>query len=277
MFRYIVRRILWGIAMLFIVSAVVFLIFYILPSADPAVLRAGRNAGPRRSPQIRHSLGLDKPVWQQYLDYMRQVFLHFNFGYSYQYNVPGPSADLHPPAGDDLAGHRRGDHLARRRAHVGIVSAIRRRSILDRTTMTGSLALISAPVFWLGLVSLYLFADDIGVWKIFPGQGAFASREQSSPEGGGDDPAVAGPRGRHLGDLRAVHAGEHDRHDVRGLHPHRAGQGTARAHGDQASRRAQRDHPDRHSDRSRRGHAARRQRDPHRNGVQHPRSRAATL
>ena len=58
---------------------------------------------------------------------------------------------------------------------VGIISAIKRRSILDRTTMTGSLALISAPVFWLGLVSLYLFADDIGVWPIFPGQGAFAS------------------------------------------------------------------------------------------------------
>ena len=45
--RYIIRRVLWGIAMLFIVSAVVFLIFYVLPSADPAVLRAGRNAGPR--------------------------------------------------------------------------------------------------------------------------------------------------------------------------------------------------------------------------------------
>ena len=51
MFRYIVRRVLWGISMLFIVSAVVFLIFYILPSADPAVLRAGRNAGPSRSPR----------------------------------------------------------------------------------------------------------------------------------------------------------------------------------------------------------------------------------
>ena len=50
--RYIIRRILWGIAMLFIVSAVVFLIFYVLPSADPAVLRAGRNAGPQQIAQI---------------------------------------------------------------------------------------------------------------------------------------------------------------------------------------------------------------------------------
>src|SRR5437763_16707536 len=87
MFRYIVRRVLWGIAMLFIVSAVIFLIFYILPSADPAVLRAGRNAGPQQIAAIRHSLGLDQPIYVQYARYMRDVFLHFNFGYSYQYSI----------------------------------------------------------------------------------------------------------------------------------------------------------------------------------------------
>src|SRR5689334_16659248 len=85
---FIVRRVLWAIALLFIVSAVIFLIFYVLPSADPAVLRAGRNAGTQQIANIRHSLGLDKPIYTQYLVYMRQVFLHFDFGYSYQYNVP---------------------------------------------------------------------------------------------------------------------------------------------------------------------------------------------
>jgi len=74
--------------MLFIVSAVIFLIFYILPSADPAVLRAGRNAGPQQIEAIRHSLGLDQPIYTQYFNYMKQVFLHFNFGYSYQYSIP---------------------------------------------------------------------------------------------------------------------------------------------------------------------------------------------
>ncbi len=175
MFQYIVRRILWGIAMLFIVSAVVFLIFYILPSADPAVLRAGRNAGPAQIAQIRHSLGLDQPIWRQYLNYMGQVFLHFNFGYSYQYNVPVRQLILSRlPATIWLVTGAVIIWLSVGLT-IGIISAVRRRSILDRTTMTGSLALISAPVFWLGLVSLYLFADDIGVWKLFPGQGAFSS------------------------------------------------------------------------------------------------------
>ena len=175
MFRYIVRRILWGIVMLIIVSAVVFLIFYVLPTADPAVLRAGRNAGTAQIAQIRHSLGLDQPIYQQYFNYMKQVFLHFNFGYSYQYNVPVRQlifsrlpATIWLVTGAVIIWLSVG-------ITVGIISAIKRRSILDRTTMTGSLALISAPVFWLGLVSLYLFADDIGVWPIFPGQGAFAT------------------------------------------------------------------------------------------------------
>ena len=173
--RYIIRRVLWGIAMLFIVSALIFVIFYVLPSADPAVLRAGRNAGPQQIEAIRHTLGLDKPIYVQYFDYMKQVFLHFNFGYSYQYNIPVRQlifnrlpATIWLVTGAVIIWLSIG-------ITVGIVSAVKRRSLLDRASMTTSLAFISAPVFWLGLVSLYLFSEDIGRWKLFPGQGAFAS------------------------------------------------------------------------------------------------------
>ena len=173
--RYIIRRVLWGIAMLFIVSAVIFLIFYILPSADPAVLRAGRNAGPQQIANIRHSLGLDQPIYVQYLRYIRDVFLHFNFGFSYQYNIPVRQlifnrlpATIWLTVGAVIIWLTVG-------ISIGIISAVKRRSVLDRASMTTSLAFISAPVFWLGLVSLYLFAQDIGVWKLFPGQGAFAT------------------------------------------------------------------------------------------------------
>ncbi len=175
MFRYIIRRILWGIAMLFIVSAVIFLIFYILPSADPAVLRAGRNAGPQQIAAIRHSLGLDQPIYVQYVRYMRDVFLHFNFGYSYQYTVSVRSLILNRlPAtiwlviGAVIIWLGIG-------ISIGIISAVKRRSVIDRVSMTTSLAFISAPVFWLGLVALYLFAKDIGRFKVFDGQGSFAA------------------------------------------------------------------------------------------------------
>jgi peptide/nickel transport system permease protein len=175
MFRYIVRRVLWGIAMLIIVSAAIFLIFYVLPTADPAVLRAGRNAGAQQIAQIRHSLGLDQPIYEQFYNYMKAVFLHFNFGYSYQYNVPVRQlifsrlpATVWLVVGAVIIWLTIG-------ISVGTVSAIKRRSIIDRASMTGSLALISAPVFWLGLVSLYLFANDIGRFPILPGQGSFAT------------------------------------------------------------------------------------------------------
>jgi peptide/nickel transport system permease protein len=175
MWRYIVRRILWAIAMLFIVSGTIFVIFYVLPSADPAVLRAGRNAGTQQIENIRHSLGLDKPIYVQYVVYMRQVFLHFDFGYSYQYEVPVRQLILtRLPATIWLVVGAMIIWLAVG-ISVGIVSAMRRRSLTDRVSMTLSLAFISAPTYWLALVSLYLFATDIGHWKLFPGQGAFAT------------------------------------------------------------------------------------------------------
>ena len=86
--RYIIRRLLWVIVLLIVVSAVTFLIFYELPSADPAVIRAGKSPNPQLIAQIRHTLGLDKPVYVQYWSYMKQVVLHFNFGYSYQNSQP---------------------------------------------------------------------------------------------------------------------------------------------------------------------------------------------
>jgi len=173
MLEYIVRRVLWAIALLFLVSGVIFLIFYLLPTADPATLRAGRHASPEQIERIRVSLGLDRPVIVQYLDYMKQVFLHFDFGYSYQYETSvttlifdriGATASL--TFGAAILWLLMG-------IPIGIISAIRARSFLDRSTMVISLALISAPVFWLGLMSLYLFADDIGLIPILPGAGSY--------------------------------------------------------------------------------------------------------
>lgn len=175
MFQYIVRRVLWGVALLFIVSAAIFLIFYVLPTADPAVLRAGRNAGPQQIAQIRHALGLDQPIYEQFVVYMRQVFLHFDFGYSYQFNVPVRQLIFShlPPTALLVTGAAILWLVVG--VAIGIIAAVKRRSLLDRATMTSSLALISAPVFWLGLVGLYLFAGDIGRFPVFPGQGSYAS------------------------------------------------------------------------------------------------------
>jgi peptide/nickel transport system permease protein len=61
MVRYIIRRLLWTIVTLIIVSFVTFLIFYVLPPGDPAVLRAGHFPNPQPIVDIRHAYGFDKP------------------------------------------------------------------------------------------------------------------------------------------------------------------------------------------------------------------------
>jgi peptide/nickel transport system permease protein len=174
MLRYIVRRVLWGFALLFIVSAVIFLIFYALPSGDPAVARAGRLATEQEIDRIRETLGLDDPIYVQYWYYVRDLVLHFDFGYSYESNAPVRDLifDRLPATISLVAGAVILWLLIA--FPVGIISAIKQRTPFDRATMVTTLVLYSAPVFWLGLVLLYLFAEDIGqLLPIFPGQGSY--------------------------------------------------------------------------------------------------------
>ena len=100
MLTYIVRRVLWVVVLLLVVSFLTFVIFYVLPSADPAALRAGRQPNPSSSRRSAHNLGLDKPVYAQYWLYLKRLVLHFDLGYCYQNNDPGEDPDLLPPAGD---------------------------------------------------------------------------------------------------------------------------------------------------------------------------------
>jgi peptide/nickel transport system permease protein len=171
--RYIIRRVLWVVLLLFIVSAVTFVIFYTLPSADPAALRAGKSPSPQLIAQIRHTLGLDKSVPEQYWLYMKKLVLHFDFGYSFQDSQPVRTEILSRlPATISLTIGAVVVWLLVG-LPIGVISAIRSRSFFDRVSMGGALLAISAPVYWLGLVGLYLFSNDIGIVKIFDGAGTY--------------------------------------------------------------------------------------------------------
>src|SRR5271168_4942354 len=173
MTRYIIRRILWGILLLILVTALMFVLFRILPTGEPARLRAGRNASPRVVAAIRKDLGLNKSLAAQFWIYMKEVLLHFNLGYSYYSNAPVRGliaerlgATLSLMVGASVIWVATG-------LPVGIVSALRRGSWLDRASMGTALLFVSAPEYWLGLIALYLFAADIGQLKILPGAGTY--------------------------------------------------------------------------------------------------------
>jgi peptide/nickel transport system permease protein len=106
---------------------------------------------------------------------MKNVFLHFNLGYSYYSNAPVRGliverfgATLSLMLGGTVIWLMIG-------LPVGILSALRRGSRLDRVSMGTALVFVSAPEYWLGLIALYLFAADIGRVKIFPGAGSYVS------------------------------------------------------------------------------------------------------
>jgi peptide/nickel transport system permease protein len=171
--RYIIRRALWVVLLLLIVSAVTFVIFYALPSGDPAALRAGKSPSPEQLQQIRHTLGLDKPIYVQYWRYMKAIVLHFDFGYSYQNSQPVRSEMFsRAPATASLTIGAVVVWLLVG-LPVGVISAVRSRTALDRFTMGTALLAISAPVYWLGLMGLFFFSRDIGVVHIFMGSGSY--------------------------------------------------------------------------------------------------------
>jgi peptide/nickel transport system permease protein len=173
MIRYIIRRLLWGVLLLIIVAGLMFVLFRVLPTANPALLRAGRDPQPKLVKEIEAVLGLNKSLPTQFWDYLKEVFLHFNLGYSYYSQeavrtliIERLPATLSLTLGAAVLWVVGG-------LSVGIISALRRHTLLDRGAMGSALVLISVPEFWLGLVLLFLFASDIGKFKILPGAGSY--------------------------------------------------------------------------------------------------------
>jgi peptide/nickel transport system permease protein len=193
MVAFIIRRLLWMVVLLLVISALTFLIFYELPSADPALLRAGRQPTPELVASIRQTLGLDDPVYVQYAKYLEKLVFHFDFGYSYQNNVPVREqifdripATLSLAVGGMICWLLIG-------LPIGIFAALRAGRLPDKLAMGLALVAISAPVYWLGLVSLYLFSEELGKLPLLPGQGAYPSQGNVFTDPGTVIPALIMP------------------------------------------------------------------------------------
>jgi peptide/nickel transport system permease protein len=171
--NYIFRRLIWGVVLLFVVLFITFFIFYLLPSADPAKQRAGKQATEQQIENVREQQGLDKPFYEQFWTYTKNVVLHGDFGTSIISNTPVREriADR-IPATVSLTFGAVIIWITVAFA-VGTLSAVKRRTWIDRTAMTGALLGVSAPVYWLGLVALYLFSEDLGVFPLLPGQDTY--------------------------------------------------------------------------------------------------------
>lgn len=161
--KYVVRRLLWMVVVLFFVSLITFLLFFAVPG-DPAKSIAGTHATPEILNRIRHNLGLDLPIYKQYGLYLWHL-VHGDMGYSYETQLPVATAILQRfPATVMVAFFGIFFELLIG-VPIGMTSALRQYGFRDRTFTVLSLLFLSMPIFFLGMILMYLFAFQ---WQIFP-------------------------------------------------------------------------------------------------------------
>jgi peptide/nickel transport system permease protein len=180
MFRYLIRRVLWAAVLFVVVTLVTYVIFFLVPN-DLAAKVAGQGSSQQQRARAIHRLGLDRPVYVQYGKFMWQlikpvpvrvggvpVFVrpNGNLGYSYvrASSVNSLVKSAAPVTGSLVFG---GVILWLLMAlPIGILSALRPRSALDRTSMTFVLIGISAHPIWIGLIFAYIFGFKLGWFPI---------------------------------------------------------------------------------------------------------------
>lgn len=153
MVRFLARRIALGVLVLWLITVAVFGLFFVAPNNVARTL-AGRQATPDVVALIQHRLGLDQPLWRQYLDFVWKA-LHGNLGYDYYHQVPVTTImagalpiTISLVVGASLLWLGLG-------ILNGVVSAVRPRSFIDRGVTAFSLFFYSMPTFLLGLLLLY--------------------------------------------------------------------------------------------------------------------------
>jgi len=164
-FRYIVRRLLWAMVLFIAVSFVTYVIFFLVP-ANPARLAAGQSATPEKVEEVKAFLGLDDPIYVQYAHFLKRLVFEGSLGQSFltRQSVNSEIMRAAPITASLVFG---GMILVLLMAiPIGIFSALRPRSLLDRAAMMYVLIGISLPSFWIGLMLSYLVGYRLGLTPI---------------------------------------------------------------------------------------------------------------
>lgn len=161
--RFILRRLVGMVAVLFAISVIVFLVFNVIPNSDPAQSMAGRNASPTLVANITEEWGFDDPLPQQYLTMMRKIFSGDVISYAGREDVDERIIEGLPATVSLCVG-----------AAViwmffgilfGYLSAVRAGGLLDRVLTVVAVTGISIPVFWLAAIFLNYLTYKI---ELFP-------------------------------------------------------------------------------------------------------------
>ena len=166
--RYVIRRLLWAIPVMFVVSLFTFSLIHIAPG-DPAILMAMSRYGTEVTPEqiewIGKEMGLDAPIHVQYLIWMGHLF-HGDLGNSIRTDQPVVSELLIRIPVTLQLGITAIIISLLISIPLGIISAVKQYSLFDNIVLTCTLALISFPGFWLALLFVLIFSVKLGLLPV---------------------------------------------------------------------------------------------------------------
>ncbi|MGD0795015.1 MAG: ABC transporter permease [Dehalococcoidales bacterium] len=162
---FIVRRVIMAVIVVFIISLITFLLLQLVPGGDPARAMLGLDASQQQVDALRKEMWLDRPIIVQYVHWVNNA-LHGNLGKSLRYRQNVTS----------LLGQRLPVtlHLAVTALFLaaifgitgGIICAVRRGSVLDQAISVLANGAVAIPIFWLGIIGIYLFGLKLHVLPI---------------------------------------------------------------------------------------------------------------
>lgn len=176
MLKYTLKRILMAIPVILGIVTIVFVLMRVF-SSNPAYLLLGQRASAERVAELTSYLGLDQPIWKQYVIYLGQM-LQGDFGDSLFSGLPVmQEIGERLPATIELAlfSVLIASVLG---VSLGVICAVKQNSALDRICQVGGLVGVSLPKFWLGLMLIILFAVNLG-WLPVSGRFDFMNRPET--------------------------------------------------------------------------------------------------
>ncbi|ARS88934.1 ABC transporter permease [Natrarchaeobaculum aegyptiacum] len=174
--KYVIRRTLYAVPVLFGVTAITFSLLHLVPGDVVDVLVGYESVDPATRADLEAKYGLNQPIWQQYLQWLADA-LTLEFGES-----PVTGRDVEATVAQRLPATLALGFAAWAVSlavgiPVGILAAVRRDRPADEASRLAALAAIATPNFWLGLVLLFVFAVQLGWFRVTPPEAPLFSLE----------------------------------------------------------------------------------------------------
>jgi peptide/nickel transport system permease protein len=162
--RYVARRILQAVPLLFVITVISFLILRLAPGGPLAAYEANPNVTSEDIERLRAALGLDQPLYLQYVNWLAQ-FVQGDWGYSYAYHRPVVELILERLPNTIYLMATVFLVVLVIAIPVGVLTAVRQYSWFDHIVTGSTFAFLSTPTFWLGLLLLLIFGLQL---RLFP-------------------------------------------------------------------------------------------------------------